>query len=407
MVGKIESQKSPIYEPNKSVEVVQVRNGSIIAYSKNLDSNLGGNRETLKQSLKTPVDEVLEDLYNESGEIDLKKWVEEYQFYYDWKKKYFPFALKELGTVSVATKKRMRKLIENAVNSVYVGYDWKKDYQNQPYLTFVTCTLPCAQFHTDKIIKRSFTLFLENLVKTYNVKFYLWKAEAQKNGNIHFHVLIDRYVDHGIVRNLWNLQMKKLGYIERFSANMMSKGFTYNPKSKKPREIQNLEYLIQKKEGFNNPNSTDIHSLKGIKNIAGYMIKYMTKNEENKRPIIGRVWGCSRNIKFLKYPEFVGDSVARKIVDIAERHLKRIDGIDFVLMYKGFVWQTLKRYGIEIFKKVKDYYKNLNQQLYEPEKNNIQRCNERIGVFPVDGTKSNDGNSQPLSLFDSYGVAFG
>ncbi len=29
--------------------------------------------------------------------------------------------------------------------------------------------------------------FLEKIRYQYNVKSYLWKAESQKNGNIHFH----------------------------------------------------------------------------------------------------------------------------------------------------------------------------------------------------------------------------
>lgn len=407
MVGKIETLKRSLSTPNGLVEIVQVRNGSVISYSKNIDGNQGGNRETLKQSLKCPVDEVLEDLYNDEKEIDLENWIEEYKHYYEWKQKYFPFQLKKLGTVSNATQKRMRKLIENSVNAVYTGYDWKKDYQSQPYLTFLTTTLPSIQVHTDKVIKRAFTLFLENLVKTYNVKFYLWKAEAQKNGNIHFHVIVDRYIDHKIVNRLWNNQMKRLGYIDRFSATMLERGFVYNPKSSKSREIQNLDYLIAKKDRFQNPTSTtQIKSLKGIQNVAGYMIKYMTKNEENKRPILGRVWGCSRNIKFLKYPEFVGDSYARKIVDIAEKHLKRIDGIEFVIMYKGYVWQTLKKYGIEIFQKVKEYYLNLNKQLYEQDKDNLQRYYEPVGLFEVNGSKNIDGYQTSLRLSYSNGLAF-
>lgn len=407
MVGKIETLKRSLSTPNGLVEVVQVRNGSVISYSKNIDGNQGGNRETLKQSLKCPVDEVLEDLYNDEKEIDLENWIEEYKHYYEWKQKYFPFQLKKLGTVSNATQKRMRKLIENSVNAVYTGYDWKKDYQSQPYLTFLTTTLPSTQVHTDKVIKRSFTLFLENLVKTYSVKFYLWKAEAQKNGNIHFHVIVDRYIDHKIVNRLWNNQMKRLGYIDRFSATMLERGFVYNPKSSKSREIQNLDYLIAKKDGFQNPTSTtQIKSLKGIQNVAGYMIKYMTKNEENKRPILGRVWGCSRNIKFLKYPEFVGDSYARKIVDIAEKHLKRIDGIEYVLMYKGYVWKTLKKHGIEIYQKVKEYYLNLNKQLYEQDKDNLQGYHEPVRLFEVNGSKNIDGYQTSLCLSHSNGLAF-
>lgn len=389
MIGKIEKALPSLYAPdNRIYEVVQVRENTIISYSKNVEFKSSGNIETLRQSIKTPVDVVLEDLYNESGVIDFDKWIADYQFYNDWRNKYIPFAVKELGTVSKNTAKRMCKLIENAVNGVYAGYDWKKDYKDQPYITFLTTTLPAKQMHTDKVIKRAFTVFLENLVKTYGVKFYLWKAEAQKNGNIHFHVLIDRYVEHTTVRRLWNSQMKSLGYINQYAKNMIEKGFVYNPHSKKSREIQHLDYILNKKEGFKNPNTTDIHSLKGIKNVASYMIKYLTKNEPDKRPIIGRLWGCSRNIKFLKYAEFVGNYLTSQIVDVAEKHLKRIDGIDFVNMYKGQVKPVLKRYLLPIYDKLKEHYLTIHQKLYEPESIESKGCDETAGSIGIDCTQN-------------------
>lgn len=393
MVGKIESSGLPYQSPDLFLyEVVQVRQNAIISYTANAEYSRIGNTETLKQSLRTPVDEVLEELYNESGKVDFDKWISEYLFYYEWKKKYIPFALKELGTVSRNTRKRICKLIENAVNAVYTGYDWKKSYKDQPYISFLTTTLPAKQMHSDKILKRAFTVFLENLVKTYGVKFYLWKAEAQSNGNIHFHVLIDRYVDHQTVRRLWNSQMKSLGYIDEYAKSMNERGFVYNSNSKKSREMQHLDYLTHKNAGFNNPNSTDIHSLKGIDDVGAYMVKYMTKEEEGKRPIIGRVWGCSRNIKFLKYAEFVGANITRQIVEFAEKHAKRIDGIDFVLMYKGNMRMLLKRYLRPVFDRLKAHYMDIHKQLYdEPQTDNLQGNNGATGLLEVHCAKNIDG----------------
>src|SRR5690606_29708884 len=98
--------------------------------------------------------------------------------------------------------------------TVLAGYDKNKGIKNQPFLTFVTCTLPAKQIHSDKVIKRAFVLFLDNLKKTYGVRQYIWKSEAQNNGNLHFHVLIDRYIDWQIIRKLWNSQMVRLGYVQ-------------------------------------------------------------------------------------------------------------------------------------------------------------------------------------------------
>src|SRR5690606_34716661 len=130
---------------------------------------------------KTSVDEVLEDLYNQKDKLNFDKWIDDVRFYYEIKKSHFAFPLKDLGTVSTATKKRICRLLETVVSSVYQNYDWKKDKKEQPYITFLTTTLPAKQMHSDKVIKRAFTVFLENLVKTYGVKFYLWPAEAQEN----------------------------------------------------------------------------------------------------------------------------------------------------------------------------------------------------------------------------------
>ncbi len=37
---------------------------------------------------------------------------------------------------------------------------------------------------------------MDNMKKSYQVDYYVWKAEPQKNGNIHFHILMDRWVDY-------------------------------------------------------------------------------------------------------------------------------------------------------------------------------------------------------------------
>jgi hypothetical protein len=61
------------------------------------------------------------------------------------------------------------------------------------------------------------------------------------------------------LRNSWNEVQNRLGYIDQF----------------------------EKKHGHRNPNSTDVHSLRKVKNLAAYFIKYMTKSQrtiENSVP---------------------------------------------------------------------------------------------------------------------------
>lgn len=137
--------------------------------------------------------------------------------------------------------------------------------------TFATLTLPASQMHDDKVIKREiFNKTLINLGRRFDAKNYLWKAEVQKNSNIHFHVLLDRYIPHQELRAVWNKALQSLEYIDRF----------------------------KQLHGHDNPNSTDIHSLQKTKNIRAYIAKYVSKEIEG-RNIDGHAWGRSDNLKKL------------------------------------------------------------------------------------------------------------
>lgn len=171
-------------------------------------------------------------------------------------------------------------------------------------VNFVTLTLPAAQRGvSDKDIKSK---CLDNWIKAmrrkHQLKSYVWRAERQYNGNIHFHITTDTFLPQDDIRNEWNRQLSKFHFIDEF----------------------------RQKHGYSTPNSTDVHAVWKIKNIASYMVKYMSKNaDEHLRelnatrisngeqainpdehpfqllkgqpawndPINGKVWDCSQNLK--------------------------------------------------------------------------------------------------------------
>lgn len=186
------------------------------------------------------------------------------------------------GYLSATSSRKVRDMVENWVNAckaAQIRSKKKLDF----YLCFVTLTLPSEQVHSDKDIKRKclnkFLIYAKRYLK---VKNFIWKAEPQKNGNIHFHVVFDRFCSWERIRKIWNDILAPLGYIESFS----------------------------KKHGHNNPNSIDVMSMqkdkKGvpIRFIGAYMAKYMSKTakmgDRQDRPIDGRIWGCSDRLKELK-----------------------------------------------------------------------------------------------------------
>lgn len=169
---------------------------------------------------------------------------------------------------------KTRKRISKAVNWLVELSEekWYKppgvEYEFKVRIAFLTVTLPAAQRHCDKVItKECLNQYLVELRKYHGVKNYVWKAEAQENGNLHYHIAIDNPVDYDKARDRWNRITEKLGYITEF----------------------------EKVNGHRDPNSTDIHKTKDVKNLAAYLSAYMSK-KESRRPICGRDWGCSQTI---------------------------------------------------------------------------------------------------------------
>lgn len=138
--------------------------------------------------------------------------------------------------------------------------------------SLITLTLSSKQIHSDEVIKRELlNAFLVESGRLWGLKNYVWKAEKQKNGNIHFHIVSDVFVDCLALRQKWNQIQNKLGYVDRFGLH-------------------------------NNPNSTDVHSLRNVRNVASYMRKYLVKSDLGNGVVSGRLWGCSR--KLSKIPKF-------------------------------------------------------------------------------------------------------
>lgn len=106
---------------------------------------------------------------------------------------------------------------------------------------------------------------LTELRQYHGLQNYLWKAETQENGNIHFHIVIDVFVWKDRINEMWNRIQNKLGIIDEF----------------------------EKRYHHRQPASTKIHSIKDIGNLKKYFSKYLAKSDERRRSVVGRNWGCN------------------------------------------------------------------------------------------------------------------
>lgn len=178
------------------------------------------------------------------------------------------------GKVSAKAKRRISKAIDWML---YLAKD-KELYPHKPSnkmtfrLNMVTLTLCSKQIHSDNEIKsKLLNQFLVEMRSVWKCEHYLWRAEAQGNGNIHFHIITDKFIPWNELRNRWNRIQNKLGYVDKFEA----------------------------KHRKRTPNSTDIHSIWKVKNLSAYLAKYCTKEDKNRK-IEGKQWGLSNSLSKMK-----------------------------------------------------------------------------------------------------------
>lgn len=140
------------------------------------------------------------------------------------------------------------------------------------YLNFITLTLSDTQKHNDYVLKE---LLLEPMLRWILQKGatgYVWKAETQGNGNIHFHITTNKFINYRDIRDKWNTLQFRHGYLDKYFS------------------IHN-DY---------DANSTDVKAVKNVNGAISYMIKYLLKQEPEKRKIEGHNFGYSRNLAKVK-----------------------------------------------------------------------------------------------------------
>ena len=270
-----------------------------------------------------------------------------------------PVSNKHAGFLSFKAKRRMK----DAVNWLFLLADDKRIFskvlkKNRTVkITFVTLTLSAPQMHDDKVIKSKLLnqLFVE-LKKYYGVQNYVWRAEKQENGSIHFHILTDAFIPHKLLRLMWNRLQTKLGYVQKYHEKFSGKSFSEycalrNIAEKKADTQTKKAYEFGCQTDWYNPNSTDIHSIANKKNLAAYVTKYLTKDDQahdlpttgSNDPVFvtGDLWGLSHSLSNCVPATIITHDQTVTILDII-RLLKNIRS--FSLDYADIYYADIKAY---------------------------------------------------------------
>lgn len=155
-----------------------------------------------------------------------------------------------------------------------IGYLWLRTRRRHVQLAdgrrvnfrqgFLTLTLPGVATADHKAIKRKvldpFFTYARNVL---GLRDYVWTAELQDRGEIHFHVLVNQFLDKGRIRKAWNDACARSRVVDMSEANQRP--------------------------------STEIEAVKSYNGSKAYAAKYLGKALKSGA-IIGRVWSGSHSV---------------------------------------------------------------------------------------------------------------
>lgn len=164
----------------------------------------------------------------------------------------------------------------------------------------------------DKTGQSILNKFLVQCRKKFPALQYFWVAERQDNGNIHFHMILNKRLPVGRWNALWVLQQYNAGLVGHDEwGDVISRD-----------RIMEL-YALDQKEGYCGArskdgkkkisriqaalNPLDLKKVKSIGRLSSYLTKYITKQEKNK-PFGCAVWHCSRRVSRMFTRQTVGPS---------------------------------------------------------------------------------------------------
>lgn len=176
---------------------------------------------------------------------------------------------------------------------------------------FITLTLPSQQQHTDTEIKKCLNNFLTVMRTKYGWRNYIWKAELQRNENIHFHILTDSFLSWAIIRYHWNLAINTLGYVDRYREKYENMSLRDYAKSRKITTAKAMSGWMQGvRTKWNSPPTENVQSIQNRAGVSYYIAKYVAKstaneneNNEDAERIenFGRTWARSQSLSRITY----------------------------------------------------------------------------------------------------------
>jgi|GEM_PF-4308864 len=217
-----------------------------------------------------------------------------------------------------AARSLNKNLIAKRLNSFF----HLKESQKEVY--FYSISFP--EGTADDTCYRLFNVWLSRMrveFGDYGLRSYLWVAERQQNGTIHYHIFVNQYFDISIANNFMRISIKNSH--KKYKDISFSKFENYNGI-----DIA-CEKKSKKKKNFALKNFSNSGQQNEAESVSLYVQKYVTKNEtQNVDGNNHALWGSSHNLARL-FTEVVVEYCAEVEKFINEQEKIKIDRI-----FRGF-----------------------------------------------------------------------
>lgn len=207
----------------------------------------------------------------------------------------------ETPTYSGELKPHARKRLARAISLLNQASPWRKVYnpivgQHVDFkLSFITLTIPDE---TPADGKTAYKLLLKPLLRILKARYkqflYVYKAELQERGQLHYHITSNTLIPYNVIQSAWNRLLSQHSYMDSYI----------------------------REHGHNRAPSVQVKRVQNISDIEAYLIKYVCKSDPLGRLISGKVWGCSRSLSGKPYFSEILNSVNETAIVALEKAKK-------------------------------------------------------------------------------------
>ncbi len=196
------------------------------------------------------------------------------------------------GQLSLKASKKIRNAINWLTHSAKFKRVYSKVDQKHYWfkVNFITLTIPYSEGQeiSGERVHKLLHTFIAYSRKYFYLHNYVWKIERGRQNKLHIHLTTDTFIHYRRLRDCWNRILLKDGLIDNYF----------------------------KQHGHYDPNSTDVHAVRKVKNLAGYMAEYMCKGTGLGEDFKNRIWGCNYNLSDRNKCSYISD--AGELSDISK-----------------------------------------------------------------------------------------